>query len=142
MVTKTNHFTSFYNLPWPSMFFHVLLVNFYNLLVTFMTFESFLWLVPTLPLKRMWLAQLIPIIFRKFLNILELSAFVSLSAHISLIEIYEMTISFCSTFSQIQYQRTLISFVFRWNLGFSISKIAPLLSARRSTGWLDSQNLR
>ncbi len=107
-----------------------------------MTFHEVLLSSPTLPLGRKWPAQLIPIILRKSLNILGPSAFVSPSVSISLVEMYEITISFRSTFSLIQYHRTSICFVFRWNSEFSVNEIASLLSARRSTGWLRSRNPR
>lgn len=90
----------------------------------------------------MWSAQLIPIILRKFLNIPYLSAFVSPSASISFVEMYKMTISFRSTFSRVQCQRTSISFVFGRNSGFSVSAIALLLHAYNLTGWPGRRNAR
>ena len=97
--------------------------QFYDLPVSSMTF-------PTLPPGRMWPVQLIPIIFRKSLNIFGLSAFVGPSA-----SRYTKWQSL-PTLSQIQCQRTSMCFIFWWNSGLSVSEIAPLLSARRSTGWL------
>ncbi len=107
-----------------------------------MTFHEVLPSSPTLPLRQKWPAQVIPIILRKSLNILALSSFVSLSVSISLVEMHEMAISFRSTFSRIQCQRTLMCFVFRWNSGFSVSEIVPLLSVHRSICWLGSRNPR
>ncbi len=67
---------------------------------------------------------------------LRLIAFKWASAHNSMTEMYQITISFCLTFSRINCQRTSMPFVFWLNLGFSVNEIALLLSARRSTGWL------
>ena len=43
-----------------------------------------------------------------------------------------------STFSRIQWCLTSMCFLRRWNSGFAVSRMAPLLSAFRLTGWLDS----
>ncbi len=49
-----------------------------------------------------------------------------------------MEISLDSTFSRIRWCSTSICFVRRWNSGFAVSRIAPLLSAISPTGWLRS----
>lgn len=47
MVIETKQFTGFPDLPWPSMFFRVLPVYFYNFPVNPPTFQLVLWPAPT-----------------------------------------------------------------------------------------------